>query len=242
MQVRGRGLENPTDFAGMRREATGPLMARWGRAKGDPRPAANFYNRGMNPSRFSICVFCGSSLGNRPEYAEMARLFGSLLGQRGIRLIYGGGNVGLMGVLADAALSAGSEVIGVIPQMLVDRELAHRGTELRIVTSMHERKALMAEQSDAFVALPGGLGTYEELCEVLTWAQLGIHHKPVGCLNTLGYFDPLAKLLDHAVSEGFLRPDQQSALLSASDPEELLKQLIHRVPQRERERPLREMI
>jgi len=134
----------------------------------------------MTAPLHSLCVFCGSSAGSRPHYAEMAAAFGRLLGQRKIRLVYGGGNVGLMGVLADAALAAGGEVIGVIPQMLADRELAHRGTDLRIVTSMHERKALMAELSDAFVALPGGLGTYEELFEVLTWSQLDIHHKPVG--------------------------------------------------------------
>ncbi len=190
----------------------------------------------------SICVFCGSSPGSRPEYAEMAAAFGRLLGHRGIRLVYGGGNVGLMGVVADAALAAGGEVIGVIPQMLVDRELAHRGTDLRIVTSMHERKALMAELSDAFVALPGGLGTYEELCEVLTWSQLGIHHKPVGCLNVAGYFDPLARLLDHAAEEGFLRRDQRHAFHSASYPEELLRHLMQRIPSSETEPPIREMI
>src|SRR5689334_966041 len=190
----------------------------------------------------SICVFCGSSVGKRPEYAIAAAAFGRQLAERGIRVVYGAGNVGLMGVLADAALAAGGNVVGVIPQMLVDRELAHRGTDLRIVTSMHERKALMAELSDAFVALPGGLGTYEELSEVLTWAQLGIHHKPVGCLNVLGYFDPLARLLDHAVAEGFLRRDQRSALLLAESPEELLTQLMQRVPRRENEPPIREMV
>jgi uncharacterized protein (TIGR00730 family) len=195
----------------------------------------------MNSPVRSICVFCGSSSGHRPEYAEMAAEFGALLGQRRIRLVYGGGNVGLMGVLADAALAAGGEVIGVIPQMLVDRELAHRGTDLRIVTSMHERKALMAELSDAFVALPGGLGTYEELCEVLTWSQLGIHHKPLGCLNVLGYFDSLARLLDHAVEEGFLRPEQQRALIFAEDGQSLLSQLSRHVPCEEK-LPVRDVI
>ena len=190
----------------------------------------------------SICIFCGSAPGHRPDYAEMAAAFGTLLGQRSIRLVYGGGNDGLMGALADAALAAGAEVIGVIPQMLVDRELAHRGTDLRIVTSMHERKALMAELSDAFVALPGGLGTYEELFEVLTWAQLGIHHKPVACLNVLGYFDPFAQLLDRAVEEGFLRPENRRMFLSASDPEELLTQLIQHAPRREKEPPIREVV
>jgi uncharacterized protein (TIGR00730 family) len=185
----------------------------------------------MNLSLRSICVFCGSSVGLRPEYATAATAFGRLLAERGIRVIYGGGNVGMMGLLANAALAAGGEVIGVIPQMLVDRELAHRRlTDLRIVTSMHERKALMAELSDAFVALPGGLGTYEELCEVLTWAQLGIHHKPCGCLNILGYFDSLAKLLDDAVTEGFLRPDQRTNLILADRPDKLLTLLAQRQP------------
>jgi uncharacterized protein (TIGR00730 family) len=195
----------------------------------------------MNPPLRSLCVFCGSSPGGRPEYAEMAAAFGSLLGQRGIRLVYGGGNVGLMGMLADAALAAGGEVIGVIPRMLVDRELAHRGTDLRIVTSMHERKALMAELSGGFVALPGGLGTYEELCEVLTWAQLGIHRKPIGCLNVLGYFDPLTRLLDHAVSEGFLLPRQRQALIIGDDGQKLLSELSQRTP-REEKLPVRNVI
>lgn len=183
----------------------------------------------------SICVFCGSSTGARPEYAAAAAAFGRLLGQRGIRVVYGAGNVGMMGVLADAVLSAGGEVIGVIPQMLVDRELAHRGiTDLRIVRSMHERKAVMAELSDGFVALPGGLGTYEELCEVLTWSQLGIHHKPCGCLNVLGYFDPLARMLDHAVNEGFLRLEQRRLFVSTDDAEGLLESLAHRLPEDKR--------
>jgi uncharacterized protein (TIGR00730 family) len=174
----------------------------------------------------SICVFCGSSTGNRQEYVAAAADFGRLLGERRIRLVYGAGNVGLMGVLADAALAAGGEVIGVIPQMLVDRELAHRGiTDLRIVTSMHERKALMAELSDGFVALPGGLGTFEELCEVLTWVQLGIHRKPCGCLNVMGYFDSLARMFDHAVTEGFLRSEQRRLFISSNEPNALLRLL-----------------
>jgi uncharacterized protein (TIGR00730 family) len=180
----------------------------------------------------SICVFCGSSPGLRPQYAEAAANFGRLLGQRGIRLVYGAGNVGLMGVLADAALAAGGEVIGVIPQTLVDRELAHRGiTDLRIVVSMHERKALMAELSQAFVALPGGLGTYEELCEALTWTQLGIHHKPCACLNVLGYFDPLSAMLDRAVAEGFLQANQRANLIMFDAPEPLLELLGQQVAQ-----------
>src|SRR5437762_3041605 len=185
--------------------------------------AVKSYNRRMTFKLRSICVFCGSSVGVRPEYSAAAAAFGRLLAEHGIRVVYGGGNVGMMGSLADGAITAGAELVGVIPQMLVDRELAHRGiTELRIVGSMHERKALMAELSDAFVALPGGLGTYEELCEVLTWAQLGIHHKPCGCLNVLGYFDPFARLLDHAVNEGFLRPDQRRLFISTANAEELL--------------------
>jgi len=151
---------------------------------------------------------------------------GQLLAKRGVGVVYGGGNVGLMGVLADAALATGGRVIGVIPQVLVDRELAHRGiTELRIVGSMHERKALMAELSDAFVALPGGMGTFEELCEVLTWAQLGIHAKPIGILNTLGYFDALLQLLDHALAEQFLHPQHRGLLKMAAEPAELLRLL-----------------
>jgi hypothetical protein len=181
----------------------------------------------------SICVFCGSSVGARPEFAAAAAEVGQLLAERGIRLVYGAGNIGLMGVLADAALAAGGEVIGVIPQMLVDKELAHRGlADLRIVTSMHERKALMAELSDAFIALPGGLGTYEELCEVLTWAQLGLHHKPCGCLNVSSYFDPLNWLLDHGVAEGFIHPQHRKLLISAHDPAKLLALLEQRQPPR----------
>jgi uncharacterized protein (TIGR00730 family) len=196
----------------------------------------------MSSSLRSVCVFCGSSFGNRPEYAEAAAQFGELLGRRGIQLVYGGGNVGLMGVLADAALAAGGRVIGVIPQMLVDRELAHRGTDLRIVSSMHERKALMAELSDAFVALPGGLGTYEELCEVLTWAQLAIHNKPVGCLDVLGYFQPLAAMLDHAVAEGFLRPDQRRGLIVETDGVKLLDSVSQRICRSEEKDFVREVI
>ena len=184
----------------------------------------------------SICFFCGSNVGMRPEYSAAAAVVGRLLAARGIRVVYGAGNIGLMGVLADAAVAAGGEVIGVIPQMLVDKELAHsRLTELRIVGSMHERKALMAELSDAFIALPGGLGTYEELFEVLTWAQLGIHHKPCGCLNVAGYFDPLGALLDHAVCEGFVRPQHRRLLVSSSDPAALLARLAeHQPPQEEK--------
>jgi uncharacterized protein (TIGR00730 family) len=179
----------------------------------------------MKPIR-TLCVFCGSSVGNRPEYAVAAVEVGRLLAQRGIRLVYGAGNVGLMGILADAALAAGGEVIGVIPQMLVDRELAHRGlTDLRIVGTMHERKALMAELSDAFLALPGGLGTFEELCEALTWSQLGIHAKPCGALNVGGYFDHLGALLDPAVQEGFRERSQSPPLAISNNATQLLDRL-----------------
>jgi uncharacterized protein (TIGR00730 family) len=149
--------------------------------------------------------------------------------ESGITVVYGGGNVGLMGVLADAALTAGGRVIGVIPRVLVDRELAHHGvSELHVVGSMHERKALMAELSDAFAALPGGLGTYEELCEALTWSQLAIHTKPCGCLNVLGYFDPFVAMLDHAVAEGFLQVGQRQLLECRTSGEELLEVLTKR--------------
>jgi uncharacterized protein (TIGR00730 family) len=181
----------------------------------------------------SLCVFCGSSVGNRPEYAAAAAELGWLLAERGIRLVYGAGNVGLMGVLADAALAAGGEVVGVIPQMLVDRELAHRGiTDLRIVTTMHERKALMAELSDAFLALPGGLGTFEELCEALTWTQLGIHAKPCGALNVDGYFNYLELLLDLAVQEGFVRPGDRGNLITDEKAAALLDRLERQLPVR----------
>ena len=168
----------------------------------------------------SLCVFCGSSVGARPEYAAAAAELGTLLARRGIRVVFGAGHVGLMGVVADAALAAGGQAIGVIPQLLVDRELAHRGlTELRIVGSMHERKALMVALSDAFIALPGGLGTLEELVEVVTWAQLGLHRKPCGLLNVDGYHDPLIAFLDRAVEEGFVTAASPAALLGAVLPD-----------------------
>lgn len=170
-----------------------------------------------------VCVFCGSSPGARPAYAEAARAMGRALAERGIGLVYGGGKVGLMGVVADAVLKAGGEVVGVIPEALLAREVGHGGvTELRVVRSMHERKATMADLSDAFVALPGGFGTWEEYCEVLTWAQLGIHPKPCGILNVAGYYDPLLALVDHAVSEGFVRPGHRTLVLQATDPAEML--------------------
>ena len=170
-----------------------------------------------------LCVFCGSSEGGRSGYAEAARSLGAELVARGIGLVYGGGAVGLMGVLADAVLGRGGEVIGVIPEPLVSRELAHRGlTELRVVPSMHERKATMAALADGFIALPGGLGTLEETFEILTWAQLGIHAKPVGVLNVEGYWDGLRQLVGHAVAEGFVRPEYAELLMFAEAPAALL--------------------
>ena len=171
-----------------------------------------------------VCVYLGSSVGENPVYRETARRVGELLATSGIGLVYGGGNVGLMGILADAALEAGGEVIGVIPQALVDREIAHTGlTELHVVASMHERKALMAELADGFVALPGGAGTLEELIEIYTWSQLGLHDKPMGVVNVNGYYDGLAALLDHALHEGFLRDEHRAAMHAEATPEALLE-------------------
>jgi uncharacterized protein (TIGR00730 family) len=173
-----------------------------------------------------VCVFCGSSMGARPEFADVARLFGRLLAERGVGLVYGGASVGLMGTLADAVLAGGGEVIGVMPRSLVDREIAHPGlTELRVVASMHERKATMAGLADAFVALPGGLGTFEELFEVWTWAQLGLHHKPIALLDVADFYSPLAAFLDHAVNEHFIKPGNRAMLITATDPVALLDQL-----------------
>jgi len=179
----------------------------------------------------TICVYCGSNPGNRSEYAAAAQALGRLLVDEGIRLVYGGGRVGLMGVIAEAVMAAGGEAIGIIPAALDRREIAHRGvTELRIVGSMHERKALMNELSDGFIALPGGFGTFEELCEMLTWSQLGIHDKPVGLLNVTGFYDPFLRLLDHAVAERFLHPDHRSLLLSDIDAPTLLDRMRAFVP------------
>jgi uncharacterized protein (TIGR00730 family) len=173
-----------------------------------------------------ICVFCGSSPGRDPRHLEAARLMGRTLVARGHGLVYGGGSVGLMGAVADAALAAGGEVIGVIPQVLQIRELAHRSlTALHVVGSMHERKALMAELSEGFVALPGGMGTLEELAEVLTWAQLGLHARPVGLLDVAGYYQALATFFDQAVTAGFLRPEHRRLLLMGEEPAALLDQL-----------------
>ena len=179
------------------------------------------------PTRIrSICVFCGASPGRDPSYREAAAATGRTLAERGMRLVYGGGRLGLMGALADAALAAGGEVVGVIPRGLVDRELAHPGlTELRVVTTLHERKAQMAELADAFIALPGGLGTLEELAEVLSWAQLDLHAKPIALLDVGGYFEPLVAFLDRAVREGFLAARHRGLLLQDDDLERLLARL-----------------
>ncbi|MGD0471481.1 MAG: TIGR00730 family Rossman fold protein [Terriglobales bacterium] len=173
-----------------------------------------------------ICVFCGSSQGSRPEYRVAAEELGAELVRRKIGLVYGGGNVGLMGVLADAVLRAGGKAVGVIPEHLMEREVGHKGlTKLHVVRSMHERKALMADLSDAFVALPGGFGTLEEFCEVVTWAQLGLHAKPCGILNVLGYYSPLLEMFDHAVQERFLKPENRALVLARDSVVELLRAL-----------------
>ena len=173
-----------------------------------------------------ICVFCGSNAGARGEYADAARKLAAVLVERKLGIVYGGGNVGLMGVLADAALARGGEVIGVIPRKLVEKEVGHRGvTELRIVETMHERKALMNDLSDAFIALPGGFGTFDEFFEVLTWSQLGFHGKPCALLNVAGYYDGLLTMLDHAVTERFLRPAHRELVIADTDPLRLLQRL-----------------
>jgi uncharacterized protein (TIGR00730 family) len=182
-------------------------------------------------------VFCGASSGRLPAYADAARAFGAAAAERGLGLVYGGGRVGLMGAVADAALAAGGEVIGVIPQELVERELAHSGlTTLHVVTSLHERKALMAELSDGFVALPGGFGTLDELLEQLTWSQLGLHDKPVGLLDVEGYWGPLIALARHATEEGFVREADLRAIAVGDDPDALLRRL-ERLTGEERPRP-----
>jgi len=173
-----------------------------------------------------ICVFCGSSEGSRPEYRAAAEEMGAELVRRNIGLVYGGGNVGLMGIIADAVLKAGGEATGVIPEHLMAREVGHKGlTKLHVVLSMHERKALMGDLSDAFVALPGGFGTLEEFCEVLTWTQLGLHAKPCGILNIRGYYTPLLAMFDHAVEERFLKPENRALVLAGESAADLLQAL-----------------
>jgi uncharacterized protein (TIGR00730 family) len=173
-----------------------------------------------------VCIYAGSNPGTDPAFAAGARDLATTLAERGIGVVYGGGKVGLMGVIADTALAAGGEVIGVMPQALIDREIGHPGlTELKVVASMHERKAQMADLADAFVAVPGGIGTLEELIEVYTWSQLGIHDKACGVLNVNGYYDGLVAFLDDAVDAGFLRPQHRAVLAVAETAEELLDRL-----------------
>jgi hypothetical protein len=173
-----------------------------------------------------VCVFAGSAVGERAEYADAARALAGELGRRGVGLVYGGGSVGLMGVLADAALASGVQVVGVIPRAIATKELAHTGvTELRLVATMHERKATMASLADGFVALPGGLGTFEETLEMLTWSQLGVHAKPVAVLNVGGYYDGLLRWLTHAAREGFVRRDNLAMLLFADTAAEVLDRM-----------------
>jgi hypothetical protein len=174
----------------------------------------------------TVCVYCGSRDGVQPQYADAARLLGRLIGERGWRLVYGGGKVGLMGTVADAVLAAGGEVVGVIPETLMRREVGHRGlTELHVVETMHQRKQMMAERADAFIALPGGIGTLEELFEAWTWRQLGYHDAPIGLLNVGGYYDPLLQFMQRTVDEGFLGPVQMSMIDVDDDTSRLLDTL-----------------
>lgn len=180
----------------------------------------------MTGAPLSVCVYCGSQPGDAPVYAQAARDLGRLIGERGWRLVYGGGKVGLMGVVADATLAAGGEVHGVIPESLMRREVGHRGlTSLKVVSTMHERKQAMAEQADLFIALPGGIGTFEELFEVWTWRQLGYHDKPLGLLNVASYYDALLAFLQHTVTRGFLREAHRAVLEVGVEPGELLERL-----------------
>ena len=173
-----------------------------------------------------VCVFCGSSTGNKPEYAVGARELGLVLAKQNIDLVYGGGHVGLMGVVADAAMSAGAKAVGIIPRCLSDKEVAHQGlTELRVVGTMHERKAQMSELADGFIAMPGGFGTLEELFEVVTWAQLGIHKKPFGLFNIGGYFDKLIEFMDFQVSEGFVKQSHRDMIIVSDEAEQLVELL-----------------
>jgi uncharacterized protein (TIGR00730 family) len=179
----------------------------------------------------SICVYCGSKSGTQSTYRDAAIALGAALGQRGLGLVYGGGNIGLMGLLADAALESGAKVVGVIPKALDQKELGHRKLqELVVVDSMHDRKAIMAQRADAFVALPGGFGTLEELFEVLAWNQLGFHNKPIALLNTSGYFDHLLSFLDQALDQGFLRQEHREMLLIQTETEALLDELLDHLP------------
>lgn len=169
-----------------------------------------------------VCVYAGSQPGVNSAYVHAAQNLAAALARRGAGVVFGGGSLGLMGALADASLAEGNEVIGIIPRFLDEREVAHRGTELRVVETMHERKMLMADLADAFVVLPGGIGTLEEVVEMLSWSQLGLHRKPIGLLDAGGYWGPLLDLIDHAITEGFVRPEHRELILTAEDPEHLL--------------------
>lgn len=175
----------------------------------------------------SVCVFCGSSSGEHPAHRTVAETLGREIAQRKLALVYGGGDVGLMGIIADAALAAGGDVIGFIPQALMKKEIAHKGlTELHVLGSMHERKAAMEARSDGFIALPGGFGTLDEFCEILTWAQLGIHRKPVGLLDVNGFFGKLLAFFDDATAEGFIRPAHRELILEDTNPARLLERML----------------
>ncbi|WP_231379514.1 TIGR00730 family Rossman fold protein [Polaromonas sp. CG_9.11] len=187
----------------------------------------NLQTGSVNNPSFSLCVYCGSRPGNNAEFAALARQVGTWIGRHGGQLVYGGGHNGLMGILADAALAAGARVIGVIPKALVEKEWAHTGcTELHVVENMHERKRIMAEHADAFLALPGGIGTLEEFFEVWTWRQLGYHDKPVGLLNLDGFYDSLLTFLGSAVSSGFMSEWQMGLIRTGSDAELLVAELV----------------
>jgi len=180
----------------------------------------------MTKKFHSVCVYCGSAKGNNPVYADAAKALGRALVKHNLSLVYGGGHVGLMGIVADAVLDAGGEVTGVIPKALMDTEVGHeRLTRLLVVKDMHERKALMAEHADGFIAMPGGIGTLEELFETLTWAQLGFHEKPIGLLNVAGFYDPLIEFLRHQTSQGFLRAEHKDLLLVETEPDPLIAEL-----------------
>jgi len=180
----------------------------------------------MTKKILSVCVYCGSSSGNNPVYADAAKALGRALVEHNLSLVYGGGHVGLMGIVADAVLDAGGEVTGVIPKALLDTEVGHDHlTRLLVVKDMHERKALMAEHADGFIAMPGGIGTLEELFETLTWAQLGFHEKPIGLLNVAGFYDPLIEFLRHQTSQGFLRAEHKDLLLVETEPDPLIAEL-----------------
>ena len=181
-----------------------------------------------------VCVFCGSKVGHGSLYREAAVTLGKILVARGIGLVYGGGSVGLMGVIADAVLAAGGEVIGVIPEMLATKELLHSGVkDMHRMHSMHARKAKMAELADAFIALPGGFGTFEELLEMITWSQLGIHRKPVGLMNVAGYYDPLIQFVNHAIEQGFIKSKHRQLIVIADEPETLIDLILRHKPPEE---------